>query len=56
MLEGYRFQEDRNQAVAAGAKIIVRKGERLDKADVLADYRGLELVKRSTKGATKDWK
>ena len=30
---------------------------RLDKADVLADYLGLELVRKSkAKGAAKDWK
>jgi hypothetical protein len=28
--------------------MIVRKGQRLDKADVLAEYLGLELVKRKT--------
>lgn len=43
------YKETHTRPLPADAKIIVRKGDRLDKADVLAEYRGLELTKRKAK-------
>lgn len=43
---GTVYKETFTKPLPAGAKLIVRKGQRLDKADVLADYLGLELTKR----------
>jgi hypothetical protein len=46
---GTVFKKTATKPLPAGAKMIVRKGERLDKADVLADYLGLELTKGKAK-------
>ena len=43
---GTVFKKSVTKPLPAGAKIIVRKGQRLDKADMLADYLGQELTKQ----------
>jgi hypothetical protein len=46
---GTVYKETYTTALPAGARIIVRKGEQLDRAGVLAEYMGLELTKRKVK-------
>ena len=50
---GTVFKKTVTKPLPAGAKSIVRRAQRdcsrLDKADVLADYLGLELTKRKAK-------
>jgi hypothetical protein len=50
---GTVFKRTATKPLPSNAKIIVRKGQyncsRLDKADVLAEYRGLELTERKAK-------
>jgi hypothetical protein len=46
---GTVFKKTFTKPLPAGAKIIVRKDKWFDEVDVLADYMGLELVKRKAK-------
>lgn len=41
---GAVYKKTFTKPLPAGAKIIVRKGQRLDKTDVLAEYLGLKLT------------
>ena len=52
---GTVYRKTATKPLPAGAKIIVRKGQRLDKADVLADYLGL-VRKRKAKDRSGDRK
>jgi hypothetical protein len=46
---GTVHKETCTKPLPAGAKIAVRKGQRLDKADALVEYLGLELTERTAK-------